>query len=138
MKLFKQKRRKKILADETSSAADKARKLYRSGDNCAQAVLQATCPEVSEEIVQMAEVFGTGIDDSRCLCGAVAGATMSLSLQGQGNKASQLIEQFRTQYKTTCCKGLTVRHQWLSKEHIESCREMTAETAGIVASLLKK
>ena len=138
MKLFRKKRRSKILADDSLSAGEKARKLYRAGDNCAQAVLQATCPSASEELVEMAGVFGGGIDDSKCLCGAVTGATISLQLQGKGSRASQLIDAFKQQYKTTCCKGLTARYQWLSKEHLESCRELTAETADLVANLLKK
>ncbi len=138
MKLFRKKRRNKILADNGLSAGEKARKLYRAGDNCAQAVLQATFPAASEELVEMAEVFGGGIDDSKCLCGAVTGATMSLSLQGHGDKASQLVEAFKQQYKTTCCKGLTAQYQWLSREHLESCRELTAETADLVAKLLQK
>ena len=138
MKIFTRKKRKKILASQADTAGEKARKLYRAGDNCAQAVLQATCPGVSDEMIDMANVFGGGIDDSKCLCGAVAGGAMSLSLQGEGKKASQLVEQFREQYRTTCCKGLTARIEWLSKEHIENCREMTAETAEIVEKLLKE
>ena len=90
------------------------------------------------EIVEMAKVFGGGIDDSKCLCGAVAGGTMSLSLQGQEDKASELVEEFRAQFKNTCCKGLTARYEWLSKEHIQGCRELTAETAALVARLLEK
>lgn len=138
MKIFTRKRRKKILENDRSTPAEKARKLYRSGDNCAQAVLQATCPGVTEEIVEMAKAFGGGIDDSKCLCGAVAGGTMSLSLQAQGDKASMLVSEFSAQFKTTCCKGLTARYEWLSKEHIQSCRELTVETADIVARLLEK
>ncbi len=138
MKIFTRKRREKILENKKNTPAEKARKLYRSGDNCAQAVLQATCPGVSAEIVEMAKVFGGGIDDSQCLCGAVAGGTMSLSLQAQGDKASKLVAEFRSQFKTTCCKGLTAKYEWLGKEHIQSCRELTAETADLVARLLEK
>ena len=137
MKLFTRKRRKTILENIQKTPAEKARQLYRSGDNCAQAVLQATCPGVSEELVEMAKVFGGGIDDSKCLCGAVAGGTMSLSLQGLGDTASELVAEFRAQFKTTCCKGLTARYEWLSKEHIQSCLELTAETADLVARLLE-
>ena len=137
MKIFRRKKRKKILSDETLTAGEKARKLYRAGDNCAQAVLQATCAGASEEMIAMADVFGGGIDNSKCLCGAVTGATISLSLQGHGDKASRLVDAFREQYRTTCCKGLTARFEWMSREHLEACREMTAETADMVNRLLK-
>jgi len=136
MRLFARKKREKILAALDRSAGEKARDLYRAGDNCAQAVLQATCPGVSEELVEMADVFGSGIADSKCLCGAIAGGAMSLSLQGQGKKAAQLIEQFKGRNRTTCCKGLTARFVWLSREHLDNCRELTADTANLVEQLL--
>jgi len=137
MRLFTRKKREKILAAAERSAGEKARDLYRAGDNCAQAVLQATCTGVSEELVAVADVFGGGIADSKCLCGAIAGGAMSLSLQGQGKKAALLIEQFKARNRTTCCKGLTARFAWLSREHIDNCREMTADTADLVEQLLK-
>ncbi len=136
MKMFANRRKKKILADGRLSAGEKARRLYDIGDNCAQAVLQATCPGVSDEMVAVADVFGGGIDDSKCLCGAVAGGAMALSLQAKGSKASRLVADFKAKYRTTCCKGLTAPYLWLSREHIDSCREMTAETAEMVARLL--
>ena len=65
-------------------------------------------------------------------------APRPLSLQGKGKKAAQLVEEFRQTYRTTCCKGLTARFEWLGKEHIDSCREMTAATADMVDRLLRK
>ena len=136
MRLFIRKKRGRILATPDQTAGEKARALYRAGDNCAQAVLQATCPGVSDELVEVADVFGGGIADSKCLCGAIAGGALSLRLQGQGSKAAKLVEQFKARNRTTCCKGLTARFEWLSREHIDNCREMTAETADLVAQLL--
>ncbi|PLX80017.1 MAG: hypothetical protein C0615_01745 [Desulfuromonas sp.] len=138
MKLFARWKRKKILADPGVDVAERAARLYDAGYNCAQAVLQANCPEVSDGLVEMADVFGGGIDDSKCLCGAVTGGTMALSLRGKKKKASMLVERFRQEYRTTCCKGLTARFEWNSKEHITNCRDMTARTAEMVAELLRE
>lgn len=138
MKIFASRNKEKILADKSLSAGEKAHRLYDLGENCAQAVLQATCVGVNSEIIEMASVFGGGIDDSKCLCGAVTGGAMSLSLQGKAHKASRLVEEFKNKYRTTCCKGLTLPYQWMSREHLENCRAMTAGTADMVARLLEK
>jgi len=138
MQIFRKRKRFRIANNDDLTAGEKAGKLFRAGDNCAQAVLQATCPGVREELVEMADVFGGGIDNSKCLCGAVAGAAMSLSLQGRGDRASDVVDEFKERFKTTCCKGLTARYDWLGQEHLENCRELTAATADMVARLLEE
>ena len=136
MKMLAARKKKKIIADKSLSSGEKARQLFQQGENCAQAVLQATCPDVTEEIVAMAEVFGGGIADSKCLCGALNGGAVALSLQGKSDKASRLVAVFQARFKTTCCKGLSAPYPWMSKKHLENCRELTATTADLVQFLL--
>lgn len=129
-------KRKKILKRSELAAAEIAGQLFDAGDNCAQAVLQATCPEVSSDLVKMASAFGSGIGESKCLCGAVSGGVMSLGLQGKGDRSGEVVSGFRERNRTTCCKALSAPYSWLSKEHMANCRHLTVETAKHIAAIL--
>jgi len=135
--MFRRFRRKKILADSVASAGEKAGKLFDAGYNCTQSVLQATCPQAGDDLVKMADAFGGGIGDSKCLCGAVTGGVMALGLQGKGAVSGELVAAFRTRNRTTCCKALSAPYTWLSREHLANCRRLTVETAEEVARLLQ-
>jgi len=135
--MFRRFRRKKILADSVTSAGEKAGRLFDAGYNCTQSVLQATCPQVGEDLVKMAAAFGGGIGDSKCLCGAVTGGVMALGLQEKGAISGELVTAFRSRNRTTCCKALSAPYVWLSREHLANCRRLTVETAEEVARLLR-
>jgi len=135
--LFRRFRRRKVLADNTTSAGEKAGKLFDAGYNCTQSVLQATCPQAGADLIKMAEAFGGGIGDSKCLCGAVTGGVMALGLQGKGSISGELVAAFRARNRTTCCKALSAPYPWLSHEHLANCRRLTSETAEAVARLLQ-
>jgi C_GCAxxG_C_C family probable redox protein len=136
--MFRFLRRKKILASEAASAGEKAGQLFDAGYNCTQSVLQATCPQAGNDLVTMAEAFGGGIGNSKCLCGAVTGGVMALGLQGKGGHSGALVTAFRADNRTTCCKALSAPYIWLSKEHQANCRRLTVATAEEVARLLQK
>ena len=129
-------KRKKILNRSELATGEIAGKLFDAGDNCAQAVLQATNPEVTSDLVKMAAVFGGGIGNSKCLCGAVAGGVMALGLQGKGDRSGEVISGFRERNRTTCCKALSAPFTWLSNEHTGNCRRLTVETAEHIARIL--
>ncbi len=129
--------KKKTEIVEGESVAEKAGRLFDSGLNCTQAVLQATMGLEDPQMMKMAEAFGGGIGDTKCLCGAVSGGVMALGLKGKGKKAVKLMEEFKARNRVTCCKALSAPYPWLSKEHLANCRRITAETAAIVERLLK-
>lgn len=65
------------------SKADKAKELFLSGYNCAQAVFGAFCEEFGIDFelgVKISSGFGGGIARRREVCGAVSGAVMVLSM----------------------------------------------------------
>lgn len=121
-----------------ASAGEKAGCLFASGHNCAQAVLEATTGINDPQMMQMAKAFGGGIGDSKCLCGAVTGGVMALSLKGKGEKAGLLVEEFKMRNRVTCCAALSRNYKWKSKEHLANCRRITEETASMVETLLQK
>lgn len=118
-------------------AASRAGELFDQGLNCAQAVLQATTGRDEPELLAMAEGFAGGIGNRGCLCGAVAGGVMALGLQGKGDRAGRLVEEFQANHRTTCCRSLSKDHTWLSREHLANCRRLTIATAAQVENLLR-
>jgi C_GCAxxG_C_C family probable redox protein len=124
------------LAVVGNNPREDAGRLFAGGQNCAQAVFQATTGRNDPEILQMAEAFGGGIGGSKCLCGAVTGGVMALSLCGKGAQASALVSAFRDKFGMTCCSGLSRPYKWKSREHLANCRHITEETAQMVAEML--
>jgi len=122
---------------QDESVGEKAGRLFDSGFNCTQSVLQATIGLDDPQLMKMAEAFGGGIADTKCLCGAISGGVMALGLKGKGKRARKLMEEFVARNRITCCKGLTAPYRWLSREHLANCRRITVETAEMVARLLK-
>jgi len=131
------RRRAQRAAAATQNCQEKAGALFDGGYNCAQAVLQATTGRRDPELLAMAEAFGGGIGESGCLCGAVTGGVMALGLSGRAERSGQLVEAFRDEFRTTCCRGLSKDYRWLSNEHLANCRRITVATAGMVEKLLE-
>jgi len=129
--------KKKPVPVPGETVAEKAGRLFDSGLNCTQSVLQAVIGLDDPQLMKMAEAFGGGIGDTQCLCGAVTGGVMALGLKGRGNKAAKLMEKFKARNRVACCKALSAPYPWLSKEHLANCRRITAETAAMVEELLK-
>ncbi len=123
--------------DENAPAAEKAGCLFASGHNCAQAVLKATTGIDDPQMMEMARAFGGGIGDSKCLCGAVTGGVMALSLKGKGRKSADLVAAFKKKNQVTCCAALSRPYTWKSREHLANCRRITEETAQMVEELLQ-
>lgn len=119
------------------SARETAGRLFASGYNCAQAVLQATTGVDDPRMLKMAEAFGGGVGGSKCLCGAISGGVMALGWSGKGGKAEDLVAEFKNRYRVTCCVALTRTYKWKSREHLANCRKITEDTAEIVQKLLK-
>ncbi len=122
---------------QAEPAKEKAGRLFASGLNCAQAVLQASTGIDDPQIMQMAKPFGGGIGGSQCLCGAVSGGVMALGLKGKDKEAKNLVEEFKAGNKVTCCSALSRPYKWKSREHLANCKRLTEETAEIVEKLLK-
>ncbi|PLX82655.1 MAG: hypothetical protein C0617_13485 [Desulfuromonas sp.] len=130
------RRRREVPRD--AGAGERAGGLFDGGNNCAQAVLQATTGTEDKSLIDAAKAFSGGIGDSGCLCGALAGGVMALGLAGQPKKAGRLMELFREGHPATCCKVLSRPFKWNSRDHLANCRRITAETAEIVDRLLRE
>lgn len=134
LKSFFQKKKKRQGMPVGKIAGDH----FSSGRNCCESVLLAHHSEADAAIVEMAKAFGGGIGGSKCLCGAITGGVMALSLKGQRQDAAKLVELFKTKNKVTCCKALSAPYKWKSAEHLVNCKRLTTEVAEDVELLLQK
>jgi len=125
-------------AGQNETVPEKAGRLFAKGMNCTQAVLQSTTGIDDPKMMEMADAFGGGIGDSKCLCGALSGGVMALGLSGRKKKAGKLVKLFRQAHGVTCCSALSRSYKWNSREHLANCRKITEETAAMVEKLLNE
>lgn len=142
---------KKVRAD--------AEELFRKGMFfCSEAVVASIrenlAPDMPEAVIAAASGFPVGVGRSKCMCGAVSGAVISLGyLFGRTEPspsvsdarsqhclklAHELQESFRNNHKgVLCCKVQTQGMDMASGEHKDQCvaftGEMAAKTAEIAA-----
>ena len=123
--------------DQSLPVGEKAGRYFDQGYNCAQSVLLAICGPSSPELLEIAKSFGAGIGGAKCLCGAVSGGVMALSLKGKGKQGDRLVAAFRQRHRVTCCSALSKPYQWKSAEHRANCRALTVSAAEITAQILR-
>lgn len=131
-----------------------AEDMFRGGFFCSEAVLSTIRRnfqvDISEEIVEMASGFPVGIGRSKCVCGALSGGVMALSMffgrtkQGDPKveKNLELAKELHDWFKeangkgATCCRVLTREFDMAHGEHKEQCIRFTGMVAAKVAEIV--
>jgi len=127
---------------------EKAEALYRQEDFlCSEAVLWVINDYLGHplppECVRLASGFPVGIGGSGCTCGALTGAIMALGLKygrtgpRQNNEkimalSKEIHNEFKEQFKSTCCRILTRDFQFGSPEHLKHCVHVTGAATAMV------
>jgi C_GCAxxG_C_C family probable redox protein len=103
------------------SRKEKALEYFRSGYNCAQAILTAYGPGLglgAPTCVKLASPFGAGIARLQMTCGAVTGGLMALGLaRGEGSETSagrdplyervaRFLREFSARHRSLECRDL--------------------------------
>jgi C_GCAxxG_C_C family probable redox protein len=140
----------------------KAKSNFRSGLNCAESILNAVLTEVDSGIPPETMCLMTGFGGGGGLfgdtCGALVGAMAALGAV-YGRRAvpadaraataelygdpglyrlfNRLPNEFKQRFGSTQCRLLTSqwRKTWLCKEHLQFCRRLTIEAAGLAAEM---
>ena len=136
---------------ELSPAVALSLRYFRNGLYCSEAVLRAF-NEVyglgySKDDYKISTGFGSGLSESGCCCGAVAGGVMVIGLVAGRNKnyeseriaftaTRELHDRFRAKYKALCCRVLTRNVKWNSAEHKIQCEQYVLDAAKITEELL--
>lgn len=138
------------LDQQQTRAQQLARARYKEGFNCAEAVLRAFNEELRLDLggdaIKIASGFGGGLGHAGCMCGALSGAVMVISLlRGRSTSdenrdpvysaASEFHNRFRTHFGATCCRVLN-KNPFGTSEQRKSCYRITGETAELLAHFL--
>ena len=123
---------------------------------CSEAIVASVrdniAPEMPEALIAAASGFPVGVGRSKCMCGAVSGAVISLGYvfgrTGPSSPtdpksvkalelASEVQQAFRDSHRVLCCSVHTKGMDMASGEHKAQCvaftGEMAAKTAEIIA-----
>lgn len=124
--------------------------------NCAQAIFATYGPYLAKEkldfeyCMKITSAFGGGVNGTGNVCGAIAGALMSLGLKFNGNIqdlakiSSQLIEEFRKINGSIICREL-IGHDLIDEEDIKqayqkdvfkNCKKFVFETACLLENYI--
>ncbi|VVM07049.1 C-GCAxxG-C-C family protein [Methylacidimicrobium tartarophylax] len=143
------------------TVASKAEEFFgKGGFHCAESMLLAFSEALGVPVdLRYVRGFGGGLGQTRCLCGAVNGASVFLGLllsesrgghqlRGGGrdhghhsevDRAIQKLEAlFKERYKANCCKWLTRKIEWGTPSHLEHCVSLTGETAKMLLQVLQE
>ena len=137
--------------DKPIPVAEDSVKYFRDGLYCSEAILKAFNEhyhlELPDQILKIATGFGVGLGGSKCSCGSLTGGVMVLSLvfgrvhpeeseQEAFDNAAKLHNDFKKQFKATCCRVLTKPVEWGSPEHHQYCEQFVRRAAEITDSIL--
>lgn len=121
---------------EKAKAGDRARELFLSGMNCAEAVLKASMEELGIDdrlIPAVASGFGGGVGRTGHLCGALSGAVMASGIRyGTGSPendkerayaiAGSLVRSFSSEFGAVNC-GELIELDLSKPEDMKKARE---------------
>lgn len=132
---------------------EEAEASFRKGDFfCSEAITDSIRRNfelnMPEEMVAMASGFPVGIGRSKCTCGAVTGAVLTLGyffgrtkggdpkVQKTLELANELQQHFKDQNNVLCCSVLTKGFDMASGEHKNQCVAFTGDMAEKLAQII--
>ena len=140
------------MSDKVTLAKSQAGQYFKSGFNCAEAVLRAfldiTGKSADEALLRSTTGFGGGIGHAGCVCGALAASVMSIGIltgrtdsaqsrQASYDLAAEFHQKFQDRFGGTCCRGLNP-HPFETREHLVNCIKITGNTAALLAEFLEE
>ncbi|MBE0416786.1 MAG: C-GCAxxG-C-C family protein [Coriobacteriia bacterium] len=134
-------------------AGDVARSRYTEGRNCAEAVLASLSsrPGVPPLAEGAGSGFTSGIGNTGCVCGALAGGVMVLSafVASQGLEpvaqrmraeelSAEFLEKFKDEWGATCCRSIKCGMTEGSAESAARCASITEFSAALAADMVAR
>lgn len=126
--------------------------IFQKGFACSEAIIYAIKKdfelEMSDDAIAMASGFPWGLGGGGCICGALAGGTMSLGYffgrRTPGDerflKCQELTKELHDYFKETCggtcCRVLTRGMEKSSPERKAHCIKIVEAAAGKVAEII--
>lgn len=124
---------------------------FKQGLYCSEAVLKAfedvTGYRFSDDFKRTMTILGEGIGECGCICGAVSSAILiaghftgrvdvNQDREYAQKVGKKIIDQFKSQYQTTCCKTLKKRSEIIfGIGQYRHCPEMTSFCSELIYKL---
>lgn len=135
-----------------------AEEYFRAGNYyCSEAIVASVrknvAPQMPEALIAAASGFPVGVGRSKCMCGAVSGAVLSLGyLFGRSEPsnpqdpksvkslelANEIQQAFRDSHRVLCCSVQTRGMDMASGEHKAQCVMFTGEMAEKTAEIIAR
>ncbi len=139
------------MSDRFSAAGSDARAQFAEARNCAESVLASL--SLHEDVPSLPEFVGSGftsgIGNTGCLCGSLAGSVMvigayadSLGLMPEARKliaeelSAEMTRRFKDEYHATCCRVIKRDYVEGSNESLSHCAGITEFAATTVAEII--
>ena len=118
---------------------NKAVEYYKSGCSCSESIIKTAIEEglCPKEFFGAATAFSGGMS-SGCVCGTVAAAQMIAGFNQPENAralAKQIVDEFKTRNKVTCCRVLNKGLQ--GAERKAHCSKFVVDACEILEEVLK-
>jgi len=102
-----------------------ARKLYiEGGHSCSESVILALKNhgiDIPDAILKSVSGLRTGIGGRGCICGALMASVLVAGYLDKADISADLHDKFKNQFKSTCCRVLTRKYDFKSKERKVFC-----------------
>ena len=116
------------------------------GYSCSESILyglREAGAEIPDALIDAVAGLRSGIGGSGCVCGALMGSVLALGyLAGKkekgrvGSQSAELHNKFKEKFKSTCCRVLTRKFDFNSRERKEFCSGLVEFMAGELAKSL--
>ena len=138
--------------DITIDARNRTGGYFKTGYNCAESIFLAfretLAPDVPVEMVRMFTGLGGGLGHAGCMCGALTGSALMLSLlKGRTNHeqntepaydlSREFHDRFEQKFGYTCCRSLNTA-PFESPEHLRNCLKITGNTGKLLMEFLQE
>lgn len=139
------------MMEEKNNAGELATGKFKEGYNCAEAILRTFRDslnlDLSDEAMKIATGFGGGLGQAGCMCGALTGAVMVISLlQGRTSPtvsrdpayscAKEFHGVFNEEFGASCCRVLNP-YEFGVREQRHNCLKITSRTAELLEKFLQ-
>jgi len=126
--------------------------IFNSGFACSESIIYSIKKNfdvtIPEDAIAMSSGFPWGLG-SGCICGALAGGTMSLGYffgrRNPGESQDKIFEttkklhhEFKKNHGSTCCRILTKNYEATSPKRKQHCTSIVGSTASYTALLIMR
>jgi len=113
-----------VLMDKTELIKIARKSYLDEGYSCSESVILALKNhgiDIPDAILKSVSGLRTGIGGRGCICGALMASVLVAGYLDKADISADLHDKFKNQFKSTCCRVLTRKFNFKSRERKEFC-----------------